>query len=81
MNSVRNEDKRLAGSALTGRCYAGMWCCFFPRICLAVDDCKTRVADVEGTVLVDDFDVGWFIDAERLAADDAQVLDVEGAGD
>lgn len=50
-----------------------------PRVGFPVYECQPGIGDVEAAVLVDGVDVRGGGDVERVAADDAAVLEVDGA--
>lgn len=51
-----------------------------PGVNLTVHKCKPRIGDVEPAVLVDPVEIRRRRDVERLAADDAEVLERQQAG-
>ena len=81
MNCSGDQNKWLVNGAITGRRRVCMWSRWFPRIRVAVDNRKSGVFYFEATVLVDDLNIGRFVDVEGLATDDAHELEVEGARD
>lgn len=81
MNCTRDKNKWLVHGTLTGRRRGRMWSRWFPRIRLAVDNRKSWILDFEATVLVDDLNIGWAVEVEGFATDNAHVLEVEDAGD
>lgn len=58
-----------------------MWSRWFPRIRLSVNNRKSRIVDFEATMLIDDLNIGWCVDVEGVATDNAQVVEVDDAGD
>jgi hypothetical protein len=77
--AIRNQDKRLTDSRLSGRKADLVRRSSPPRIILAVDEGYARVAEVPAAELVDGFDVGWRGDVELLAARDCAIFYVDEA--
>lgn len=81
MNCPGHEDKWLVDGTLTGWRRGCMWRRWFPRIRLAIDNRKPRIADFEPTVFVDDLSIGWLADVESFAADNGREFEINNTGD
>lgn len=74
MDGVVDQEEGLRDGRLAFREPKGMHACSPPRIPLAIDPGKARIAEFEATIFVDGVNVCRLRDIESFAADDGRVL-------